>query len=84
MAGIKKDLRHLIEGKDGRLSIRRICGAISFLVLMYVVVFSVHKNQPVQEGVLYALVTVIGGFFTLTTAQPIAEKFASRNRDQEI
>lgn len=69
-----KDIRHLFEGKDGRLSIRRVLGTIAFFTFIYIILFSVIRCKNIQEAILWSLVALIGGFFTMTTLQNISDK----------
>jgi len=79
-----KELKHLFDGSDGKLSIRRVLGTIAFSTFIYVVIYSVVACKNVQEGILWALVAVIGGFFTMTTLQNIAnDKSNKLNGDGE-
>jgi len=77
-----KELRHLWEGKDGKLSIRRILGTIAFATFIYIVIYSVRECKSVQEEILWALVAVIGGFFTMTTLQTIVSN-NSKNKSED-
>lgn len=82
MSGSKsawKELKHLFDGSDGKLSIRRVLGTIAFLTFIYVVIYSVIECRTVQEGILWALVAVIGGFFTMTTLQNIANDKSNKS-----
>lgn len=78
-----REIRHLVEGKDGRLSIRRILGVISFFTFIYIVIYGVKKCMQVQEGILWSLVALIGGFFTITTAQNIASEYMDNKKDKD-
>ena len=62
-----KDFYNMFCGSDGRLSIRRCLGALSFSTLIYICIYSVHKNITVMESIIWALVALIAGFYTLTT-----------------
>jgi hypothetical protein len=61
------DFYNMFCGNDGRLSIRRFLGAVSFATLIYVCIYSVHKNVTIMESVIWALVALVAGFYTLTT-----------------
>lgn len=68
-----KDFYNMWCGKDGRLSIRRVLGSLAFATLIYISIYSVLEKVTIMESVIWALVALIAGFFTLTTLSSSGE-----------
>lgn len=72
-----KAIRHIFEGKDGQLSIKRIIGTIIVYQLLQIIAYGVKHDKTIQPEVLMSLVSLITIFFGLTMVPNALNKIKS-------
>lgn len=65
------DLYHTLCGKDGKLSLRRILAIVFAGALVHLSVIHITTCREVQEGFIWAFVSLIAALLSLTTYQTI-------------